>query len=83
MINPTTEDVAAAEATTTEFYPVKVVTGGRAEPWHYAAGAVLGLSLLAALVVGLWKGGVFSRLRIFQKKGSLTYDVCNYTTDRL
>ena len=67
MKNPTmTDEVAEA---TTEFYPRKVVTGGgRAEPWHYAVGAVLGLLLLAALVVGLWKGGVFSRLMIFQKK---------------
>ena len=31
-------------------------------------GAVLGLLLLAALVAALWKGGVFARLRLFQKK---------------
>ena len=65
MRNPTTNEVAEM---TTQFYPKRVVTGFQAKPWQYAVGAVLGLLLLAALVVGLWKGGVFSRLRIFQEK---------------
>ena len=29
---------------------------------------MVGLLLLAALVAALWKGGVFARLRLFQKK---------------